>query len=161
MKLIAYFLLFSGTLFGQQNADDFDFWVGEWNLHWYDQDSNLITGENSITKDLGGSVIREMFRSEATKTNGASLSVLSALDSTWHQTWVDNQGSYIPLDGITKGDQRIFQTKPYEQNGNTFISRMRFYNISVNSFTWDWEKSADNGESWQLSWRIHYNRRVE
>jgi hypothetical protein len=37
---------------------------------------------------------------------------------------------------------------------------MVFYNISDQSLDWNWERSADWGQSWELLWRIHYQRRA-
>jgi hypothetical protein len=42
--------------------------------------------------------------------------------------------------------------------GGTIISRMVFYDISEDSFTWDWESSTDDGDNWTLNWRIEYSR---
>jgi hypothetical protein len=45
-------------------------------------------------------------------------------------------------------------------NGEKIIQRMVFYNINVNSLTWDWEISRDGGTSWKLQWRINYLKKT-
>lgn len=145
----------------QPSAEDlakFDFWVGKWELTWEGG-----KGTNLIEKKLNDRVIQENF--EATEGNfkgylGTSISTFNAQDGKWHQAWADSNGGYIDLVGIVDGDTRIFQmTSPRKlPNGTTSISRMRFYNITEDSFDWDWEASTDGGENWQLAWRINYKR---
>ena len=135
-----------------------DFWVGNWDLTWEGG-----KGTNLIEKKLGSRVIQENF--EATEGNfkgylGTSISTFNPVDGKWHQAWADSQGGYIDLIGIMDGDTRIFQTTKTRKtpDGKDSISRMRFYDITEDSFMWDWEASTDGGENWQLAWRISYKR---
>ncbi len=145
-----------------QPEEYFNFWVGEWELSWTDQQGNEGAGTNTIEKILDGAVIQENF--EATKGRlkgykGKSVSVYNPQRQSWHQAWVDNQGGYIDMKGSVDGEKRIFQTGERTlPNGNTIISRMVFYDIKEDSFTWDWESSQDKGETWSLNWRIFYKR---
>jgi len=167
MKLASQFisLLLCLSLHAQQppqpSAEDlskFDFWVGTWSLTWEGG-----KGTNRIEKTLNGRVIQEHF--EAIEGNskgfkGTSISVFSPQDGRWHQAWADNQGSYLNLVGITDGDNRIFQMAQPRKlpDGRESVSRMRFYDITENSLTWDWESSTDGGKTWTLNWRIYYTR---
>lgn len=45
------------------------------------------------------------------------------------------------------------------KDGRSFLQRMVFYNISENELDWNWERSDDQGQSWQCLWHIHYQRR--
>lgn len=142
----------------KEDQEKFDFWIGKWELTWQGG-----KGTNLIEKKLNGKVIQENF--EATEGNfkgylGTSISTFNPSDGKWHQAWADSNGGYIDLVGITDGDTRIFQLSSPKQlpNGTKSISRMRFYNITKDSFDWDWEASTDGGENWQLSWRINYKR---
>ena len=142
----------------KENLFKMDFWVGKWDLTW-----DGGKGTNLIEKKLNGRVIQENF--EATEGNfkgylGTSISTFNPRDGKWHQAWADSNGGYIDLIGIMDGDSRIFQmTSPRQlPNGKESISRMRFYDITEDSFTWDWEASTDGGETWNLSWRINYQR---
>lgn len=140
----------------------FDFWVGEWELSWTDQQGNAGSGTNTIEKILDGVVIQENFEATGGSMEGykgKSVSVYNPARQSWHQAWVDNQGSYIDLKGSADGNKRIFQTgKSSGPEGGVIINRMVFYDIEKDSFTWDWEASRDGGETWSLSWRIFYKR---
>jgi len=55
----------------------FDFWVGDWDVHWLNPDSSYTYGENHIVKTLDGNVIQEHFNDPTTGFKGTSISVLS------------------------------------------------------------------------------------
>jgi hypothetical protein len=142
----------------QEDLTRLDFWLGSWNLTWEGG-----KGLNTIEKTLDGRVVQEHF--EATEGGmkgfkGTSISTFNPRDGQWHQAWADNQGGYIDLIGIMDDNQKIFQTtKPRTMpDGTSVIFRMRFYDITENSLTWDWESSPDEGKTWELSWRIYYSR---
>lgn len=139
----------------------FDFWLGEWNLTWENADGSAGKGTNRIERVLGGRVIQENFSAEGGPMDGyvgRSWSVYSPRTGEWKQTWVDNQGGYLDFTGKIDGDRRIFQRSAVDPQGNEIMQRMVFYNITRDSLTWDWERSNDGGQTWQLQWRINYSR---
>ena len=144
--------------FAQEPEEAFDFWVGNWDLTWTGQDGKEGKGTNRIVKILDGKVIEENFEDLNSGFKGKSISVYNPRFKTWHQAWADNQGGYFDFKGVTEGDSRMFQTKMVEKDGKKIIQRMRFYNITADSLTWDWEMTTDGGETWSLQWRINYNR---
>lgn len=148
-------------LSGLEAGRYYDFWIGTWELSWEEQDGSTGRGTNTIRRILGGEVLEENF--EATEGrmkgfSGKSWSVYDRRRGEWKQTWVDSQGSYLDFTGRTEGDKRIFRREGLDGEGNRILQRMVFFNISRDSLTWDWEISRDGGESWELSWRIHYSR---
>ncbi len=152
--------------FAQENEDKsiaietaFDFWIGDWEVHWMNPDSSYTYGHNLIEKTLDGKVIQENFVDSSSGFKGTSISVYSIADSTWHQSWADNSGGYFEFFGIIEGEKRMFQTKAIMRSGVMTTQRMVFYNISENSFTWDWESTQDDGATWNLAWRIIYERK--
>ncbi len=110
---------------------------------------------------MGGKVLQENFQileGQSKGFIGGSISVFQPQTNTWKQAWADNQGGYFDFTGAFDGDKRIFKTQPREVNGQTIVQRMVFYDISNDSFTWDWELSNDGGSTWNLNWRINYER---
>ena len=150
-------------MFAQQREvpDDFNFWVGEWEVHWLNADSSYTYGSNSITWVLDSTCIQENFHDPNSGFKGRSLSVYAAKDSSWHQSWVDNAGGYFDFYGIIEGDRKIFQTKEEMRDGKPFVQRMVFHSIKKDSFIWDWEASGDGGKNWNLQWQIFYERKVQ
>jgi hypothetical protein len=138
----------------------FDFWLGDWDLTWADGGA----GSNNITRILNGHVIQERFSASPTSPNdtplhGLSLSMFDPAIGQWRQTWVDNCGNYLTFAGAS-AEGRLTLSTERTADGATTTYRMVFYNISSHSLDWDWERSADRGQSWELLWRIHYQRRT-
>lgn len=139
----------------------FDFWLGTWDLTWEDADGKTAHGTNKIERVLDGKVIKENFEAHSGAYKGftgKSYSVYQPRFGTWKQTWVDNQGGYLDFIGEFDGNQRIFKRTGTNPQGKEILQRMKFYDITEDSLTWDWEISEDNGQTWQLKWRIFYER---
>ena len=132
---------------------EFDFWLGEWDLTWSENNS----GTNRIERILKGAVVQENFESDGYK--GMSVSVFSKEDNRWHQTWVDSSGTYLDFVGDFKDGKMIFtrngiaDEKPVKQ-------RMIWYDISKDKLMWNWERSNDDGIEWQVIWKIQYKRKA-
>ena len=130
----------------------FDFWIGEWDVTWEGGG-----GTNRISKEYDGCVIREQFEGDGLR--GTSLTTWSPGRARWLQTWVDNTGSYLEFEGGQE-DDRMVLSREVPDGTDVTHQRMVFHEIAADSFTWDWEKSTDEGESWELLWRIHYRRQL-
>jgi len=140
-------------------ASQFDFWLGEWKAEWENSDGSKCEGRNIINKILGSCVIEENFNgSPGNDLIGKSFSVYNPSKKLWQQTWVDNYGGYMIFTGKFEQDKMILSREVQNSEGKIIKQRMIFYNISENSFEWNWEKSENNGISWELSWKIHYSR---
>ncbi|MEM0942029.1 MAG: hypothetical protein AAF600_16435 [Bacteroidota bacterium] len=163
--LLFIFIAFGSTgqslkLSELDSSEYFDFWEGMWSATWEEGDT-LGKGINELTWIMGRKVLQENFRilkGQSKGFMGGSLSVFQPQTRTWRQAWADNQGGYYDFIGDFDGDKRIFKTHPREINNQKIVQRMVFYDIKNDSFTWDWELSRDGGKTWNLSWRIHYER---
>ena len=141
----------------------FDFWVGDWDLHWTNADGSSGRGRNRIDKILDGAVIEEKFEETGdvggTVLKGRSLTVFNKATGMWRQAWADNQGGFFALTGQVDGDRRILMTDVVRSAEKASAQRMVFHSISANALTWDWEGSVDGGSTWKRLWRIEYARR--
>ena len=143
-----------------QQASEFDFWVGDWNLTWNDS----LHGSNRIEKMFGNCTVHENFSDPKMGYLGQSWSVYNTNYKQWQQTWVDNQGGYIALTGGKVGDSMILSTAERMvpariSSTGKMINRMVFFNIRTDSFDWSWEASTDGGTTWKPNWKIHYARK--
>ena len=147
--------LISNQMNSQNTAHTFDFWLGEWDAHW----SDSLRGSNSIKKNLKENVVEENFSFNDASFFGKSWSVFNINEKIWYQTWVDDAGAYLTLKGGQVDESVILEmTDKKIQNGKTVYMRMIFYNITENSFDWDWQSSEDR-LNWKTVWAIHYTRK--
>jgi hypothetical protein len=137
-------------------AGQFDFWLGTRALSWADSGR----GTNTITKELGGCVVRENFRAEgANALAGMSVSTYDVRAKRWKQTWVDNQGGYLDFTGGFENGVMTLGRLTVDRDGKPLQQRMLFQNIQRDSFDWNWQRSRDAGATWETVWAICYQRR--
>jgi hypothetical protein len=136
--------------------DALDFWLGTWACTW-----PTGTGTNTIRKILDDAVVEEVFESFDTSDNsrllGRSLSVRDAADGVWRQTWVDSSGGYLALDGVPV-DGRISFQRDAVVRGVSVRQRMVWLDVTDDSFRWEWQRSTDGGDTWQVVWPLDYRR---
>lgn len=148
-------------------ARQFDFWLGDWDLTGRirtQPDADEWQGTrstNTIRSTMDGCVVLESFENlEAGQWTGMSVSVWNPRTREWQQTWVDSQGSYIPLRGEFRDGKMTLTTPPRSlPGGGTGMNRMVFHDITTDSLIWDWELSRDGGQTWEAMWSITYRRR--
>ena len=134
----------------------FDFWLGKWEAY----SADTLTATNTIVKIMDGCTLQENFESPKSNYSGKSWSVYNPQTKLWQQTWVDNQGGYIALTGSFENEKMTLSAAPRKiKNGKEVIERMVFYNISADTFDWNWEASTNNGATWKNNWHIHYVRK--
>jgi len=136
-------------------ASQFDFWLGEWDL----THSDTIHASNTVAKPLGNCVVEENFRDPSNKYSGRSWSVYSPQLKKWQQTWVDDQGAYLDLTGEFKDGKMQLNREYIGPKGKKVMQRMIYYNITKDNFDWNWEMSTDEGATWTVNWKIHYQRK--
>ena len=131
-----------------------DFWLGEWEVRWGEGER----GTNRVHRVLGGKVIQEDFDARpALDFRGRSVSVYREAYKEWHQTWVDTSGNYWHLRGGWEGERFVLVTDDIV-DGEPVKYRMVFHDIEEDRLAWDWQRSEDDGESWELRWSIRYSR---
>jgi hypothetical protein len=132
--------------------NQFDFWLGEWNVIWGEDGK----GTNHIERIRDGKIIQENFI--APDLYGMSVSSYDTERGVWCQTWVDNNGTYLDFTGKFEDDKMILSRDALVK-GQACKQRMVWYDIQENQLEWNWERSDDNGKSWPVLWQIHYTRR--
>ena len=137
-----------------------DFWVGEWRLEFEQPDGKTVKAVNRITRDeYGACVITEHFHRADTDYRGHSVSMYDAKSGRWRQTWVDNQGAYIALEGGPVADQQhAFEFRTMRLSESQPFARMIWQDLKPDSFTWRWQKRPSETDPWQDAWVIRYSR---
>jgi len=131
----------------------FDFWVGEWEV----TSNGNQAGSNVIEPILGGCVLHESWTG-ASGNIGESFNTYDRTTGRWHQTWVDNAGSLLQLDGgLMDGAMRL-SGSTVGQNGAEVMHRITWTVISENHVRQLWESSTDDGETWSVAFDGAYRK---
>lgn len=127
----------------------FDFWLGTWEVVNRLQKAPAAPSTNRITAAEGGCVIVERYTGARAGYSGRSLSFYDARRDLWHQTWIDNRGQALYLEGRLEqrnGDRALVLsgTKP-----DGTLDRVTWRLLQDGQVQQLWEVSKDGGESWQ------------
>lgn len=124
----------------------FDFWVGEWDVR--DPKGDAV-GRNSITRILGGCVIHESWRGKG-GMNGTSVNAYDAPRGVWHQTWVDDKGGVLQLDGRFADGRMVLEGRRPRKEGGESRERITWEKKAPDRVRQLWESSTDEGKSWTV-----------
>ena len=134
----------------------FDFWVGDWVVYA----KGKMAGFNKIVKLERGCIIRENWKSVESSFTGSSYNFYDKADRKWKQVWVDNQGAVLDLSGEFKDNKMVLESKEKkDQNGNSIINRITWYNNDDGTVRQLWEQSGDGGLAFTTSFDGLYRRR--
>jgi hypothetical protein len=134
---------------------DFDFWVGEWDVH---DGSGQLAGHNVIESSQHGCVLVENWTS-ATGGTGMSMNWLDHDRDEWVQIWIDSSGGQIDIrGGLTDEGMRLTGKIHYTGNNTTAPFRGLWTLMPDGRVRQFFEQSNDGGETWQPWFEGFYSR---
>ena len=131
----------------------FDFWLGEWQVRTAD---GKLAGSNRIERGYGGCVLHERYRTDRGYA-GESLNVYDASRKVWHQTWVDNTGSLLLLEGGPVDGGMLLQGQTAGAEGKLTRHRIRWSPRVDGTVRQHWESSEADGP-WRTVFDGVYSR---
>jgi hypothetical protein len=124
----------------------FDFWVGDWIVE--NPANGAQAGVNVVTRDFNGCVITEQWTS-GVGNRGSSYNVYDRRRGVWHQTWVDDSGSLLLLEGRFDGTSMVLLSPELTlPNGSRRINRMTWTPLEGGRVRQQMEASTDGGATW-------------
>ena len=134
----------------------FDFWVGSWDV--YDT-SGTLRGHNEIRSTLGGCVLHESYTTPAGYA-GKSVNIYDASRGVWHQSWVDNGGLLLSIEGGIRDGAMVLEGVTTGADGAESLNRITWSRLdsSGNRVRQLWEVSADGGSTWAVAFDGEYRR---
>lgn len=133
----------------------FDFWLGEWEVKL---PNGKVAGTNSIKSILGGCALQESWQGSG-NINGHSYNIYDATAKSWHQTWVDNAGSLLDLNGGLQDGKMVLSGDSKDEKGTTVKNRITWTRIDADHVRQLWETSSD-GKTWAVSFDGMYTRKA-
>jgi tetratricopeptide (TPR) repeat protein len=129
----------------------FDFWLGEWEVT---SPTGQAQGSNSITSIQDGCALREQWTS-ASGNIGTSLNFYDAAKGVWHQTWIDDSGNALYLDGRLVAGAMVLSSDP-ESSPIQRITWTPLTGEQQGKVRQLWESSTDGGASWSVAFEGIY-----
>ena len=133
----------------------FDFWLGKWTVA---DPSGVAQGTNEITSELGGCVLQEHWVGAGGTSRGSSFNHYDAARKVWHQTWVDDSGGILQLDGTWHDGAMVLSGDRPGRGGVTITDRITFTPRTDGTVRQFWQVSRDHGATWTTSFDGIYRR---
>ena len=138
----------------QPEARQFDFWVGEWEVHA----NGKVAGHNRISRIHGDCTVFEEYTAASSAYEGKSFNFYDPTDGLWHQVWVDNSGLRLDLAGkFDDGHMQLSGNRASPQ-GESVVDRITWTPNEDGTVRQLWEVSKDGGETWQALFDGLYKR---
>ncbi|MCA9739726.1 MAG: hypothetical protein KC645_19015 [Gemmatimonadetes bacterium] len=164
--LIAALLVLAAPAAAQQPAPptcaapehrQFDFWVGTWEVT---NPAGQVVGTNRVDSILAGCAVQEHWEGAGGNV-GESYNTWDRRRGVWHQTWVDNAGTLLLLEGGLEGDAMVLRGETRGQNGATTMQRITWRRVDgdPDRVRQHWESSTDGGSTWSTLFDGSYTRR--
>lgn len=132
----------------------FDFWLGEWNVQGA---GGKMAGSNRIEREYGGCVLHERYTTPGGFT-GESLNTYDAGRGVWHQTWVDNAGTLLLLEGGLRDGKMVMEGRTTGPGGQVKQHRITWTPNPDGSVRQLWE-STDATGAWKTAFDGLYTRK--
>jgi hypothetical protein len=133
---------------------NFDFWIGEWNVH---TPEGKLAGTNRITREYDGCVLHERY-STPRGFNGESLNTYDPGRKVWHQTWVDNEGTLLLLEGKLVDGRMQLTGENVDSDGKVTRHRITWTPNADGSVRQFWETTVADGQ-WTTAFDGKYTRK--
>ena len=116
-----------------------------------------LAGVNQIQSEYGGCVLHERYDTGKGYA-GESLNTYDPGSKRWHQTWVDNQGTLLLLDGGLRGASMVLEGETRDAAGVVTRHRITWTPNPDGSVRQHWE-SASTGGTWSTAFDGKYTRK--
>ena len=132
---------------------EFDYWIGEWDV--FDVQGRRA-GSSSVQLILGDCVLLENW-TDARGRKGKSFNVYDQASARWHQTWVDDRGSFTEFrDGQYKDGVLVYLAEQKQPDGKAGRLRMSFFKLPEGKVRQLGELSTDAGQAWTTQYDLVY-----
>ena len=107
----------------------FDFWLGDWN----------------VADPKGGT--------------GSSFNIYDATNKRWHQTWVDNDGTLLELEGGIVDGKMVLDGPGKGPKGEAVTNRIAWEKLADGRVRQTWTVSSDGGKTWTTAFDGYYSKK--
>jgi hypothetical protein len=154
-----------GVQFTFQEARQFDFWIGIWDVNLRTRQEDLtwqdsVNAEAHVWRILDGKATLELWDSRPIK--GFGLRWFDPVSHEWI-LWLnwprENTSGGSSLAGTFRHGRGEFFSTFHTQDGKEGLSRYTFSDIAADRLRWDDGFSIDGGKTWSENWIMEFTRR--
>lgn len=132
-----------------------DYWLGTWKIGAAGSSGNA---HSTVTLSLDKCVVVENWDG-GRGHYGQNVFGYSADDKSWYGLFADNEGRvHVFTSGKVASDTAAFEGASRGPNGEAVLNRVKIIRLNPNKIEQTWEKSTDNGASWNVAFRGEYAR---
>ncbi len=135
-------------------ARQFDFWIGEWDVR---TPQGIVAGSSSVQSILGQCIVFENW-SALGGNSGKSFNIYDKNDKKWHQTWVDDKGTFTHYIGGLLDGKMVFVADTTVADKRS-LARMTFSKLANGDVRQFGENSTDEGKTWTAAFDLIYHLR--
>lgn len=155
-----------------EESHQFDFFLGTWNTETrlLNLDGSLLRSNKGLwiakSVDEGRMIVDELHTylpNGAVLEGSITLRTFSPQTLRWEMTFLISMQPLLvkELVGIYNDGEIQATAKGVDPRGNELLQKVRFYDITANSFEWELTQSWDGGESWYRIMTTSARRRSE
>lgn len=130
----------------------FDFWLGTWDVFKPD---GTLAGRNRIEREYG-CVLHEQYETPK-GYRGGSFNIYDASRKVWHQTWVDNTGVMLVLEGGMRDGSMVLEGESVGSDAKLTKQRITWTPNADGSVRQHWESGNADG-TWTTAFDGRYIR---
>ncbi len=132
----------------------FDFWIGTWTV----TEGGQPAGKNTIEPDLQRCALFESWTS-VDGGRGRSINFYDRTRHLWHQTWIDDHGGALELDGsLVAGSMVLEGKRPGADSGGFSRQRITWTPQRDGSVRQHWEMMKAGQATWETVFDGLYKR---
>jgi hypothetical protein len=132
-----------------------DYWLGNWKISAQGSSGDA---RSAVTLTLDKCLVVENWDGGRGHT-GQNVFGYSADDKSWYGMFADNEGRvHIFTSGKVAAGTAEFEGTSRGANGESVLNRVKVTRLNPNTIEQTWEKSSDNGSTWNVVFRGEYSR---
>ena len=132
-----------------------DYWLGNWKIGAEGSSGNA---HSTVSLSLDKCLVVENWDG-GRGHYGQNVFGYSADDKSWYGMFADNEGRvHIFSSGKVASGSAEFAGTSHGPDGESILNRVKIIRLNPNKVEQTWEKSNDNGTTWNVVFRGEYSR---
>jgi hypothetical protein len=137
-----------------QEYRQFDFWIGTWTV----SEDGKPAGRNGIEATLNHCALFESW-SSVDGSHGRSMNFYDRERHQWHQSWIDDRGGALELDGGMVGKSMVLEgDRPDPASGGSVRHRITWTPLADGTVRQHWQRMKTAKSDWETVFDGLYKR---